>query len=270
MGIPIDPTWLEVLLLATVRMTAFLIVAPPFAHQAFPARIKAMLGLGLGLAVSQRVSRRLRRPGHRPGSSARVVLELVTGLALGFLVCVIFAAIQSAGSLIDLFSGFQMAQAFDPQMMVNGAQFTRLLQMAAIALLFASDGYQLVIGGLTGSFAALPLAGGIDLGQPVRGDDDGGHRHVPRRRADRRTAAGGAVPRRRRARPADPRGAGAERVLAGLPAEDPADADAGRLHVPGPAADRLQPRPARPRRPCWGWADGGFAGKNTRKPPTNG
>ena len=57
----------------------------------------------------------------------------------------IFAAIQSAGSLIDLFSGFQMAQAFDPQMMVNGAQFTRLLQMAALALLFASDGYQLVI-----------------------------------------------------------------------------------------------------------------------------
>ncbi len=59
----------------------------------------------------------------------------------------IFAAIQSAGSLIDLFGGFQMAQAFDPQMMVNGAQFTRLLQMAALALLFASDGYQLVIGG---------------------------------------------------------------------------------------------------------------------------
>ena len=74
---------------------------------------------------------------------------------------------QSAGSLIDLFGGFQMAQAFDPQMMVNGAQFARLFQMAALALLFASDGYQLVIGGLTGSFAALPLAGGIDLAQPA-------------------------------------------------------------------------------------------------------
>ena len=48
MVIPIDPTWLEALLLATVRMTAFLIVAPPFAHQAFPARIKAFL--------SQRIS----------------------------------------------------------------------------------------------------------------------------------------------------------------------------------------------------------------------
>ena len=72
----------------------------------------------------------------------------------------VFSAVQSAGSLIDLFGGFQMAQAFDPQSMVNGAQFTRLFQMAALALLFASDGYQLVIGGLARSFTALPLGGG--------------------------------------------------------------------------------------------------------------
>lgn len=167
MGIPIDQTWLEVLLLATVRMTAFLIVAPPFAHHAFPARIKTMLGVGLGLAVSQRLSAGYTAK-DTAGFFTGVVLELITGLVLGFLVMLVFAAVQSAGSLIDLFSGFQMAQAFDPQMMVNGAQFTRLLQMAALALLFSSDGYQLVIGGLTGSFTALPLAGGIDLAQPVQ------------------------------------------------------------------------------------------------------
>lgn len=167
MGIPISQMWLEVLLLATVRMTAFLIVAPPFSHQAFPGRIKAMLGLGLGLAVTQRLTVGYTAK-DTAGFVGAVLMELATGLLLGFLVYVIFAAIQSAGSLLDLFSGFQMAQAFDPQMMVNGAQFTRLLQMAAIALLFSSDGYQLVIGGLTASFSALPLAGGMDLSQPVQ------------------------------------------------------------------------------------------------------
>ncbi|MFS0715599.1 flagellar biosynthetic protein FliR [Arthrobacter sp. 1P04PC] len=167
MGIPIDQTWLEVLLLASVRMTAFLVVAPPFAHAAFPARIKAILGVGLGLAVTSRVSGGYTAK-DTAGFFTAVVLELATGLVLGFLVLLVFAAVQSAGSLIDLFSGFQMAQAFDPQMMVNGAQFTRLLQMAALALLFASDGYQLVIAGLTGSFTALPLAGGLDLAQPVQ------------------------------------------------------------------------------------------------------
>ncbi|WP_423183707.1 flagellar biosynthetic protein FliR [Arthrobacter sp. NyZ413] len=167
MDLPISQAWLEVLLLASLRMTAFLLVAPPFSHQAIPARIKAMLGVGLGLAVSQRLSAGYQLQ-DTAGYITAAVLEIATGLVLGFLVMLVFAAIQSAGSLIDLFSGFQMAQAFDPQMMVNGAQFTRLIQMAALALLFASDGYQLVIGGLAGSFSALPLGGGLDLARPVQ------------------------------------------------------------------------------------------------------
>nr|WP_256447073.1 flagellar biosynthetic protein FliR [Arthrobacter sp. H16F315] len=158
---------MEAFLLASVRMTAFLIVAPPFAYRAFPARVKATLGLGLGLAVSQRVSSGYAAR-DTAGFVTGVVFELATGLVLGFIVMVIFAAIQSAGSLIDLAGGFQLAQGFDPQMNVNGAQFTRLLQMAALALLFASDGYQLIITGLTGSFTALPLAGGINMAQPVQ------------------------------------------------------------------------------------------------------
>ena len=106
--------------------------------------------------------------GHRRLRHRRWSWSCVIGLVLGFLVLVVFSAVQSAGSLIDLFGGFQMAQAFDPQSMVNGAQFTRLFQMAALALLFASDGYQLVIAGLIRTFDALPLGGGIDLAQPVQ------------------------------------------------------------------------------------------------------
>ncbi|NKX51045.1 flagellar biosynthetic protein FliR, partial [Arthrobacter deserti] len=102
------------------------------------------------------------------GYFGALVLELLTGTLLGFLVLVVFSAVQSAGSLIDLFGGFSLAQAFDPQSMVNGAQFAKLFQMAALALLFASDGYQLIIGGLVRTFTALPLGGGIDLAEPVQ------------------------------------------------------------------------------------------------------
>jgi flagellar biosynthetic protein FliR len=166
MTIPIDQAWAEAALLAAVRMTAFLFIAPPFSHAAFPARIKAMLGIGLGLAVASRAS-----AGYAPRDTAGFVtgllVELAAGLALGFLVYLVFAALQSAGSLIDLAGGFQMAQGYDPLSMVNGAQFTRLIQLAALALLFSSDGYQLVIGGLAGTVTAIPLGGGFHLAQPV-------------------------------------------------------------------------------------------------------
>ncbi len=147
-------------------MVAFLVIAPPFSYNAIPARVKAMLGVGLALAVSPRVSEGYVSPGTS-GYVLQLVLELLTGAALGFLVLLVFAAVQSAGNLIDLFGGFQLAQAFDPASMVNGAQFTRLFQMAALALLFASDGYQLIIGGLARTFNALPLGGGIDLSDPA-------------------------------------------------------------------------------------------------------
>lgn len=166
MNISVDFGWLEAVSLAVVRATAFIVIAPPFSYNAIPLRIKGMLALGLGLAMSNRVA-----AGHEVSDTGEfvlaVVLEIVTGAALGFLVYLVFAAVQSAGSLIDLFGGFSMAQAFDPQSMVNGAQFTRLFQMTCLALLFASDGYQLIIGGLARSFDAIPLGGGIDLSHPA-------------------------------------------------------------------------------------------------------
>jgi flagellar biosynthesis protein FliR len=166
MNIPVDMGWLEAALLAVVRATAFIVIAPPFSYNAIPLRIKGMLALGLALAMTARVG-----AGHQVSDTGAFVVsvfsELVTGALLGFLVYLVFAAVQSAGSLIDLFGGFSMAQAFDPQAMVNGAQFTRLFQMTALALLFASDGYQLVIGGLARSFDAVPLGGGLDLSRPV-------------------------------------------------------------------------------------------------------
>jgi flagellar biosynthetic protein FliR len=159
--------WIEAVMLAGVRMVAFIAVAPPFSYNAFPLRIKGMLALGLALAVSPRVTPGYQSP-DAGGFILALILEVVVGGVLGFLVLLVFSAIQSAGNLIDMFGGFQLAQGFDPQAMVNGAQFTRLYQMTALALLFASGGYQLIIGGLTRSFAALPVGGGIDLAVPMQ------------------------------------------------------------------------------------------------------
>lgn len=166
MDIPLDFTWLEATALACVRITAFLVLAPPFSHTAVPMRIRAMLGVGLGLAVSP-----VAVAGYERLDTGAFLLALVgqatTGALLGFLVMVIFSAVQSSGYLIDTFGGFQLAQAYDPGMAINGAQFTRLFQMTAIVLLFASDGYQLVLGGLFRSFDAIPVTGMIDLTRPA-------------------------------------------------------------------------------------------------------
>lgn len=167
MYIPIDLASIEAVALASLRMVAFLVIAPPFSYNGFPAQVKGMLAIGLAIAVAPRVG-----AGYQSGDTGAFLLdmvrELAVGATLGFLVFLVFSAIQSAGSLIDLFGGFQLAQAFDPQSMINGAQFTRLFQLTALALLFASGGYQLIIGGLVRTFDAIPLAGGLNLADPAK------------------------------------------------------------------------------------------------------
>ncbi|GAA1735295.1 flagellar biosynthetic protein FliR [Microbacterium paludicola] len=166
MHLAIDFAWLEATMMAAVRITAFLMIAPPFSHGAIPARVKAMLGIGLSLAIGTAVA-----PGYESLDTApflgALVLQVITGALLGFLVLAVFSAVQAAGNLIDVFGGFQLAQAFDPQSMVNGAQFTRLFQLTAIVLLFASDGYQLIIAGLARSFTAVPVDGVLDIAGPA-------------------------------------------------------------------------------------------------------
>ncbi|WP_454085672.1 flagellar biosynthetic protein FliR [Georgenia sp. Marseille-Q6866] len=149
-------------ILAAVRVTVFLVIAPPFNHRAIPATVKAMLGVGLalGLASSMTV------PVEVTAATliAMALSEAVTGAGLGVLVSLIFSAVQSAGRLIDMLGGFELGQALDPMTMTNSGPFGRFYQLIAVVLLFVSDGYQLVVGGLARSFDALPLGAMLDLG----------------------------------------------------------------------------------------------------------
>ena len=74
------------------------------------------------------------------GYVAAIVAQVLIGLALGFITGVLLSAIEMAGSLADLTSGFSFGSQIDP---INGNQsavFSRLLNMAGLALLAATDG----------------------------------------------------------------------------------------------------------------------------------
>jgi len=161
MDVTLSLAAVQTAMLAGVRFAAFFVVAPPFAHRGIPGAVKAMLSVGLALAVLPRLEQTsTTSTGEFVGD---LVLEAVVGAALGFLVSLVFAAVQAAGNLIDLFGGFQLAQAFDPQNMTSGAQFARLYNWTCLVLLFASGAYQVLIGGLARSFDAVPPGTGLDL-----------------------------------------------------------------------------------------------------------
>lgn len=155
----------ETWMLAAARISAFVVLAPPFSHKAVPGTVKAMLGLGVGLAVAPRLDHTSVAGNGTAVFIGELVLQIVIGAALGALVAIVFAAVQSAGDLIDIFGGFQVAAAFDPGNMTSGAQFSRLYGTAAVALMFTTGAYQMVLAGLIRTFDALPLGAGMNWSQ---------------------------------------------------------------------------------------------------------
>lgn len=143
-------------LLASLRVIAWLYLVPPFSGRSVPAPAKVVLALGLSFAVAPSVAG-AGMPTEVVGLLVVALTQVAIGLALGFVSQLILGVIGAAGSLIDVFGGFALAQAFDPSSMSVNTVFGRFHQMLAGVLLFGSGGHLVVIGGLLKTFDVLPL-----------------------------------------------------------------------------------------------------------------
>jgi flagellar biosynthetic protein FliR len=148
-------------LLASVRIISWLAVVPPFSGRTVPTMAKVVLGMGLAFAA---VPNGEDIPLDTFGLMLNVGTQVLVGLAMGFVTQLLFAAIASAGALVDVFGGFALAQGFDPLSMNSNTVFGKFHQMLATVLLFVSGGHLMVIGGLLRTFHFLPLGTTPDFG----------------------------------------------------------------------------------------------------------
>lgn len=142
-------------LLALARTAGFVLVTPPFNTRTVPAQAKVALAVGIALAVGAG----LHGPVPGLGTTAMIlqaVLQVATGLALGFGVLAAVSAVQAAGDLIDTVGGFSISMAMDPLMLLQTSVMGRLHQMTAMAVLFVSDGHLMIVHGLTRSLQLSP------------------------------------------------------------------------------------------------------------------
>lgn len=162
MNLQLSTTTLVALLLCTLRITAWVMIAPPFATAGIPRAIRVMLSVVLSLAVLS-TARAHTPPAEVAPLVTSAVEQLVIGSALGFLTRLLFSAVESAGSLIDLFGGFSVAFAYDPLSATNTSIFGKFYGILASTLLFASTAHLVVLEGLLRTFRTMPLNGSIDL-----------------------------------------------------------------------------------------------------------
>jgi flagellar biosynthetic protein FliR len=153
---------LVALALGSIRAAAWLMISPPFSAKSIPATVKGLLSIAIALPATPSLAAKV------PDLTASGLLlsaleQVVVGAALGFLTAILFAAVQAAGSLIDIFGGFSVAFAFDPLSSTGTSIFGRFYNLVAVTLLFVTDGHQMVLRGFSRSYQTLPLDGTLSL-----------------------------------------------------------------------------------------------------------
>jgi flagellar biosynthetic protein FliR len=156
MTIDLAPALVSGYLLALVRAAAWVFVCPPFGNKSVPTMIKVGLAAALALVVGPHLADQGVPLEVGPLVSA-AVLQVAAGLALGFLGVLLFATFSFAGGLIDIVSGYSVAQLFDPGNNAPVSIFGQFYGVLATTLLFAIDGHLLLVRGFLTSFTAAPL-----------------------------------------------------------------------------------------------------------------
>jgi flagellar biosynthetic protein FliR len=153
--------WLVAILLASVRIAAWLVVAPPFSSRAVPGVVKALLSVALALPLAPAVREELP-PLDVVSLGVALAWQVVVGGGLGFVCYLLFIAFQTAGDLLDLSGGFALTFAFDPFMQAMNSVLGRFYALVATTLLIVTDAWLLIWRALLASFRILPLDATLD------------------------------------------------------------------------------------------------------------
>lgn len=161
MAVDVPADWILALLLGSVRVAGWLVVAPPFAGRSVPGQVKALLSVALTLPLLPRLVDDLPPVEVGPVVAAAVVQFLV-GAGLGFICFLLFAAFRTAGEMVDTLAGFAMSTAFDPTAMSQTSIIGRFQGMVASTLLLVTNGWLIVWHGFFRTFEILPLDATFD------------------------------------------------------------------------------------------------------------
>ena len=147
--------------LVLLRMTAFVFSAAIFNSTSVPIVAKVLFSVVLTMLMYSSVAttQTVARVSDLEGSLILMsVVELLTGLCLGFLTRIFFFAVSMAGELISVAMGLGQAQMFNPLVGNMGNAMEQFFVFVATLLYLTINGHHHLIHALTESFKLIPLA----------------------------------------------------------------------------------------------------------------
>ncbi len=149
--------WVASLLWPLTRVLGLIGSAPLFSQANVPVAEKIGLGMLLTLVMAPNLP---AMPDIDPASLPGLMIltqQLMIGLIMGFIMNIIFMAIDLTATLGSLTMGLGFASFYDPRTQGQSSAINQLFSIMTILVFFQINGHLLLIAALADSFTLLPI-----------------------------------------------------------------------------------------------------------------
>ena len=124
--------------LVLARVGPLFVLAPLFSSSYLPPQVRIVLAIGLAIGMTGIADHGQHIPGSPLALAGLVLEQFLVGGALAFAVAAMFAAIQSAGSILDAAAGFSFGAMLNPLTGTQDAILTQLYTLVGTAIFIAA------------------------------------------------------------------------------------------------------------------------------------
>lgn len=149
--------WVISILLPAIRILGFVSIAPFFGNLAIAMPIKVAMGILLAIIIAPAAPPMPAVDLLSLGGLLVVAEQLVIGLAIGFMVQIIFSGIEMAGQVCGMTMGFGFATIYDPSAGGSTIVISQLMGILALLVFLSMNGHLLMIAALLDSFYSFPV-----------------------------------------------------------------------------------------------------------------
>jgi flagellar biosynthetic protein FliR len=156
-------------ILVLARVTPLFFIAPLFSSAMIPPRVKGIIAVGISIGLTPIAMHGQHVPSDTLAVAGLVIEGMLVGLSFAFALAVLLAAVESAGSLIDVISGFSYGTLINPMNGESSAVISRFYSLFGTMIFLVIGGDAWTIRGLGRTFELVPLTDAPRLGSLVAG-----------------------------------------------------------------------------------------------------
>ena len=144
-------------ILVLARVTPLFFLAPLFSSQIIPPHVRGLVAVGISIGLAPIALHGQHLPSDPVTLVGLVVEGLLIGFGFAFTLSLLMAAVESAGSVIDVLAGFSYGALINPMDGQESGVITRFYSLVGTLIFLVIGGDAWTLKGLDRTFELVPL-----------------------------------------------------------------------------------------------------------------